>query len=181
MIQSIRYRYSRAFALPLVMISSLVMMMVLLSGLTAMNSVNIGLRQQHEERLAKAASAAGIAMARACMAQNSSVVTWSNTKPLMPNTDCQGNETVSCPLSSTNAACFMVNHDNYRLLFKVGIAADTYGNLVNVDSRGTLHHIRQSDNLSVRETTSSLKLNTKSALVSKVGTAEYGQSLLSLN
>ncbi len=60
-----------------------------------MRSVNSGriiLSNQHNQLLARQAAESGIAMAEACLAESGNAVTWSNTKPLRPNTDCYGTE-----------------------------------------------------------------------------------------
>lgn len=88
---------SAAFALPTVMISSVVLMMILLSGLTATSSVNVALRNQYNEALLKEAGDSGVAMVNACLAKSAQIVTWSDAKPLKPNTDCNGDAVVGAP------------------------------------------------------------------------------------
>lgn len=74
------------FALPTVMIASVVMLMVLLSGLVSASSVNVAIRQQVEDKQIKLVHDAGIAMAKACLLKG---MTWP-TNPLRPNTNCTG-------------------------------------------------------------------------------------------
>lgn len=80
----------RGFALPTVMIASVVMMMVLLSGLVASSSVNSALRSQYNAKVLQLAGDAGVNMVNACLAKSYYVVTWTDVKPLKPNTDCNG-------------------------------------------------------------------------------------------
>lgn len=82
------------FALPTVMIASVVMMIVLLSGLTATSSINAALRGQYNDQLLEEAGDSGIAKVNACLAKNAQIVTWTNAKPLKPNTDCNGDAIV---------------------------------------------------------------------------------------
>lgn len=83
---------AKGFALPTVMIASVVMLMVLLSGLVAASSVNSALRTQHTDKMLRMASESGSAMANACLAKNYGMATWTDpSKPLKPNTDCSGN------------------------------------------------------------------------------------------
>lgn len=80
---------SKGFALPTVMIASVVMLMVLLSGLVAASSANSAIRDQYQQKVVRLASEAGVAMVNACLAQSYNAVTWTG-KVLRPNTDCNG-------------------------------------------------------------------------------------------
>jgi alpha-tubulin suppressor-like RCC1 family protein/Tfp pilus assembly protein PilV len=78
----------KGFALPTVMIASVVMLIILLSSLVAVSSTNVAIRNQVNLKLASEAAQAGVAMVNACLAANSNSVTW--TTSLAPNTDCTG-------------------------------------------------------------------------------------------
>lgn len=79
------------FALPTILIASLVMLSVMLMAVQANASTSAALMAQYYNKLASEASESGAAMAQGCLATNSYVATWSNAKPLAPNTDCYGN------------------------------------------------------------------------------------------
>ena len=60
----------KGFALPTVIIASVVMMMVLLSGLTASSSVNTAIRSQYYNKLAQRTAESGVAFTQACLKKN---------------------------------------------------------------------------------------------------------------
>jgi len=82
---------SRAFALPTVLIASVVLLSVLAVSVTATAAVRTTLKNQYYAQLAQVAGEAGVAMAKACLANSENVPQWSNAKPLTPATDCSGN------------------------------------------------------------------------------------------
>lgn len=142
---SVGRRYSQAFALPVVMISSVVMMMVLLSGLTAATSVNVGIRVQYEDKIKQAAAASGLAMAKDCIARNDNTITWTNATPLKPNTNCDGIEQFSCPTTTSDDKCFLMKSGTYRSKFSVGITTSATGE-TTINSQAMLYQMRQTSN-----------------------------------
>lgn len=82
------------FALPTVLIASVVLLMVLTVSISSVVAVRTTLLTQYYEQLAKTAGEAGVAYAKACLAKNGNVPLWSDAKPLKPNTDCAGNDIV---------------------------------------------------------------------------------------
>lgn len=79
------------FALPTVLLSAVVMLMILVTTVSVTTSINSGLRDQRYTELASLAADAGTVMATACLNQSGGQATWTNAKPLKPNTDCSGN------------------------------------------------------------------------------------------
>ena len=79
------------FALPTVLLSAVVMLMILVTAVSVTTAISGGLRDQRYTELASLASEAGTVMATACLNQNGGQATWTNAKPLKPNTDCSGN------------------------------------------------------------------------------------------
>lgn len=79
------------FALPTVLIASVVMLTVLATAVSSVAAVRTTLKAQYYEQLAKAAGEAGVAYAKACLAKNGNRPLWSTDKPLRPSTDCAGN------------------------------------------------------------------------------------------
>lgn len=122
---------TRGFALPTVMIASVVMLMVLLSGLVAASSVNVSLKTQYQQKLLKDATAAGVSFAQACLEKNGYTATWT-TAPLRPNTNCAGvvasSPTCPSPGSSPLAlepACAVLETASARTTFEVMPATST--------------------------------------------------------
>ncbi len=83
------------FALPTVLIASVVMLTVLATAVSSVAAVRTTLKAQYYEQLAKAAGEAGVAYAKACLAKNGNRPLWTSDKPLKPSTDCAGNELLS--------------------------------------------------------------------------------------
>lgn len=86
---------SRAFALPTVLIASVVLLAILAVSVTATATVRETLKAQYYTQLAQVAGESGVAMAKACLAANSNVPQWTDAKPLTPATDCSGNLVLS--------------------------------------------------------------------------------------
>jgi hypothetical protein len=84
----------RGFALPTVLISSIVLIIVLTAAVSATSAVRENLLTQYYDQLAQVAGEAGVAYAKACLAANGNVPLWNNAKPLTPATDCSGNALV---------------------------------------------------------------------------------------
>ena len=90
-----RHTASRAFALPTVLIASIVMLTILAVSVTATVAVRTTLKNQYYAQLAQIAGEAGVAYAKACLAANGNIPKWTNVKPLTPSTDCAGNQILS--------------------------------------------------------------------------------------
>lgn len=106
----------RAFALPVVLISSLVMMLLLSVTLTGVTSSSVVLDDQRVARLAAEASESGIAMAQACLRANNYIPQWSDANKLRPNTNCSGTVYGSGPAS----AKYIGTSGRYKVRFEVG-------------------------------------------------------------
>lgn len=87
----VRTKRTRGFALPTVLIASVVMLTVMAVSVASVTAISTALRTQYYEQLAKIAGEAGVAYAKACLAKNGNVPQWSDEKPLTPATDCSGN------------------------------------------------------------------------------------------
>lgn len=90
-----KQNYRGGFALPTVLIASVVMLIVLSVSVSSVAAVRTTLKTQYYEQLAKAAGEAGVAYAKACLAKNGNKPLWTDTKPLKPGTDCAGNPQLS--------------------------------------------------------------------------------------
>lgn len=111
-----RERYQKAFALPTVLITSAVMMIILLVGLSSVSSISVSLNQQYYDKLIQEATDSGLTMAKACM-HKVGAPTWSDTSPLHPNTGCGGG--ASCTNSDQ---CYVLSDGNVKTTFTVGTA-----------------------------------------------------------
>lgn len=78
------------FALPSVLISSIIMLMVLVTAVSLTVAVRGSLDRARYDHLAGLAAEAGTAAALACLEANGDTVTWSSANPLEPQTDCNG-------------------------------------------------------------------------------------------
>lgn len=113
-------KMNRGFALPTVIIASVVMMMVLLSGLTASSSVNTAIRNQYDAKQLRLAAQSGVAMMNTCLAASYNQATWTASKPLRPNTDCNGD-----PISGASA--YVLDTPTMKTSFEVTAVAFEYG------------------------------------------------------
>lgn len=95
-----KQRTPRGFALPTVLIASVVLLTVLAVSITATTAVRTALKDQYYAQLAQVAGEAGVAYAKACLAANGNVPLWTDAKPLKPSTDCSGNDVLSPQVSA---------------------------------------------------------------------------------
>lgn len=87
------------FALPTVLIASVVLLTILVVSVTATTSIRTTLLNQHYTQLAKIAGEAGVEFAKACLQASGNVPTWTTAKPLTPATDCNGDLAISPAVS----------------------------------------------------------------------------------
>jgi|GEM_PF-6408110 len=135
------------FALPSVLIASIIMLTVLLASVVSTAAVRVSLTTQYYNQLSKTAADAGMAYAKACLAANAGKPLWTTLKPLTASTDCSGNllSGYSCP---TESRCFVaVSSDGlFKSNFSVPLPAlDASGNATVVTSNGLINMIRKSD------------------------------------
>lgn len=126
------------FALPTVLISSMVMLMILMTAVSVTTSISSGLREQRFTKLASLAANAGTVMATACLNQNGGQASWTDAKPLKPNTDCSGNV-----LSGHSP--YVLEQDEVRTYFVVSQPLLGAGNVpVSAASKGYSEVLRTS-------------------------------------
>ncbi len=157
--KSIRGGYrTRGFALPTILISSIVMLMVLLVSVTSTTAVRTAIKNQYYTQLARAAGEAGTAYAKACMAANGGTPQWTNSNPLKPNTDCEGVYLVgfSCTPTSTDVRCYVALNGNIRSSFSVPAPTGSQ----SVSATGTVSLLRTSNNAVWRTYTQNTMQNT---------------------
>ncbi len=134
---------NRAFALPTVLIASVVLMIVLSVSVTATTSIRNALKSQYYAQLAQVAGEAGVAYAQACLAESNNVVTWSDAQPLTPATNCSGvNMGITCP---SDARCWVAVDGNVRSGFSVPAPdLDSSGRPVLIEQAGYVELTRTS-------------------------------------
>jgi len=148
----------RGFALPTVLIASVIMLTVLLVAVTATAAVRTSLKTQYYNQLSQSASDAGLAYAKACLDANNGVPLWSSTNPLKPNTDCSGIQLsgFTCPAGTTDSRCYVTYGDNISSSFSISMPdVDTNGIASSVNSVGTVNLLRTSNHSTWRSYTQS--------------------------
>lgn len=135
------------FALPTVLIASVVLLSVLVAASTSVASIRTSLKAQYYEQLAKSAGEAGVAYAKACLAQNGNIAQWTTAKPLTPYTDCAGNNQINpatqCP---AHTRCSVVSTTTFRSSFKVTApSVDVNGRALTIPNTGYVELLRASN------------------------------------
>lgn len=80
-----------AFVLPTILVTSVVLLGLLMAAISSVASIRSSLGEQYYQQLARTAAESGVAMANNCLTKNDHVPTWTDAKPLTPETDCNGN------------------------------------------------------------------------------------------
>jgi len=128
------------FALPTILIASIVMLTVLLVSVTSTTALRVAINGQYYSQLAQLAGEAGTAYAEACLHNNANIPTWSDAKPLTPATDCSGN------VQGTYPAYILTNATNVRSGFSVGMpTVDASGRATTVPNTGYAEITRESN------------------------------------
>ncbi|MHB1874650.1 MAG: hypothetical protein ACYCPF_07325, partial [Streptosporangiaceae bacterium] len=124
------------FALPTILIAGVVMLIVLVSAVTATESVRTGLDRQYYDQLAREAAESGIAMAQNCLQNNGYTPSWNSSYPLRPDRDCTG-------INSNGVSQYITNQDNVRTTFSVPLPTNMTVSQ-RVLSTGTVELLRPS-------------------------------------
>lgn len=133
-------RQHKGFALPTVLIASVVLLTILAVSVTATTSARTALKNQYYTQLAQIAGEAGAAFALACLQANGNVPQW--TAPLTPSTNCAGAVQAGYPTSVTL-------NGNVRSSFSVpvltGSNIDSDGRAVTIPQSGFVELLRESN------------------------------------
>ena len=164
------FYHSKGFALPTVLITSIIMMSVLLVGLGTISSTSEALRTQYETQLNREASEAGMAKATACIKANS--YTNPVTSPtLKPNTNCAGTALLSCTNASTDQRCYVSKNGNYLSSYEVTFKIDSANNISGIVSKGIVKSLRSSDSSKAQDISSASSITSvNSAFLTATGT-----------
>ncbi len=121
---------SDGFALPTILIASIIMLSVLLVSVASTVAIRVSLSAQYYDQMAKTAGDAGLAYAKACLDANSGIPSWTDANPLTPSTDCSGTQLsgFTCSTGAINPRCFVTINDNVVSTFSVGKPAVNSGN-----------------------------------------------------
>jgi len=139
-------RRTRGFALPTILISSIVMLIVLLAAVTSTTAVRTAMKTQYYTQLAQVAGDAGVAYAKACLSANGGLPQWSNANPLMPNTDCSGAQLAGFSCPSVDARCSVTLNGDVRSSFSIGMPpVDATGKALTLPNTGFVEILRTSN------------------------------------
>jgi len=164
-------KFSKGFALPTVIITSVVMMIVLLVGLTSLSSISTTLNNQRYGQLAREAARAGVLLAQQCI--DLGIVGWSDASPLRPGRDCNGGT------QGTAAANYVVYDTtlNQRTTFTVGtpVSLATGGYLIQ--ATGTYETKRSGTTTTTKSvgTNVSIKYTVDATTTASVSSSGHGQ------
>lgn len=128
-------RRNQGFALPTIVITAVILMMVLIAALSSVTSVRRSLNEQYYNQLAREASEAGLNFAQACIRKNNGTITWTAAQPLHPNTDCTGG--AAC---TSGSSCYVMSTSTVRTTFTVSDTVLQSGTkyLMNISSKTEL-------------------------------------------
>ena len=149
-----KLRGSKGFALPTILIVSVILMSMLVVAAVSVAGVRSNMAAQYYNQMAQLAAESGAAYARFCINTNGGVAQWSEANPLRIYTDCTGaplSGLSECSSTSTNSACFVVINGNVKSSFSVGAPSiDGFGQYVSASSHGTVDLVRPSNNATWR-------------------------------
>ena len=137
---------SQGFALPTVIISSVVLFAVLVAALGAVASIGVALRTQYYEALASDASESGAVRAAGCIRNG----TYAINTPITPATDCLG-------AVVTGQSLYEINSSAYRTTYVAKISSSV-GQTQTVDIQGSLQRVRASTSVVFATNINSRKL-----------------------
>lgn len=153
--QLVSSRYSRGFALPTILIASVIMLTVLVSAVTAVSSISAALSNQYYNTLAREAAESGFANAMVCLETSNYTPTWTSPNTLKPDTDCTG-------INPNGASHWVVSSGNVRTTFTVAEPQVGVASSVRIVSTGIVELVRSSNpNLTWRTFTTTLTKNTR--------------------
>jgi alpha-tubulin suppressor-like RCC1 family protein len=130
-------RNRSGFALPTVLIASIVMLIVLLSSVSAASTIRVALDEQFYLKLAQEAAEAGQARADACLEANNYIATWTDASRLRPDTTCTG-----ATIGGGNK--YISSYGNIRTTFVVWAPVAASPGLATVTVVGTTELFRTS-------------------------------------
>jgi alpha-tubulin suppressor-like RCC1 family protein len=149
LLHNISKNYAPGFALPTVVIATVVMLMVLVAAVGSIASARVALDTQFYQQLARDATESGASQASDCLAANNYVATWSAGSPLRPNTNCTGG--AAC---SDIPKCFIVKTSAYAVSYSVGAVSDNGSGVQTFTVTATVSLLRKSNGSIAKTVTS---------------------------
>lgn len=145
-------RQNVGFAIPTVLVASIIMLTVLVVAISSVATARVALRDQYYAKLTQFASDAGFNYAYACLDANNGIPQWSDDKPLRPNTDCQGNELTQCPENTLDVNCSVLVDGNITTSFTVKYPSKMVdGVAYSVMSDGSVNVVRKTSGTSFKQ------------------------------
>ena len=137
-------RANPGFALPTVIIISIVTLTALITTMSVVTVTRAALSDQYYSKLAREAALSGVERATACVKSNYNVANWSDEgRTLSPSSACDGT-----PISG--ASQYVVDSGLTRTTFSVG-SVDTSAGYLTINAEGTTDLLRKSDGASWRQ------------------------------
>ena len=126
------------FALPTILLTSTILMIVLAIAATAATSISTSLSNQYYRQVAHEAAESGAIYASGCLKDNNNNADWkTNSKTLQPNTDCSGN-------AISGVSHYIVNTSSVRSTFVVD-STTVNAAVTQMHVTGTIELLRPSD------------------------------------
>lgn len=129
----------QGFALPTVLIASVVLLIVLATSVQLTVSTSTALQEQLYNRSATLAAEAGVEHAKSCLQANDFTPQWSDASPLRPGSSCAGYTGGNCPTT-----CLVASGTSLRTSYSVGSANATIAGAVSYTSVGKAERLRTS-------------------------------------
>lgn len=129
-------RFEQAFALPTVVITAVILMMLLVGGLSVSTSLRRSISAQYYDQLTREAAESGLAVAESCLRQNNYQAQWSDANPLRPGTTCNGG--AACTGSDT---CYVLSQSDLRTTFVVGAPTSSVNGLQTISVTATTSRV----------------------------------------
>ncbi len=131
-------RVREGFALPTVLIASVIMLSILTTAISSIGSMTAAIDSQYYNQLAREAAESGMARASECLKQTVNYTPqWSDASPLMPNTNCDGS-------IIPGASQWLFNSGNTRTTFRIGSPVSGASNSLRIAASGTVNMVRAS-------------------------------------
>lgn len=130
------------FALPTILIASVVMLLVLTTAIAAVVSTRNAIQDAYYTQLAKEAAESAVDHAKACIYQNNVSATWSgssDSQKLRPGSSCTGGPQCSA------ASCYIISTSLLRTTYEVGVPSTDATGVIRVPVTGTTQRLRSSN------------------------------------
>lgn len=144
----------RGFALPTVVLASLILTMVLASALSIASSTGVALREQYNNQVGREAAEAGLAYASSCyfnFSKLASSTQWPNAGMLETGEDCYGAypSGVTCDRAAgaAPASCYVVSNSGTRTYFEVTYSPEpNFPTTMRFSAKGYVQRVAASTN-----------------------------------